>query len=362
MRARVAIACTFVALASVVACVDLFHSTSDVHGFCEGDDASDPRCSSDASADAEAGPADLCAPDAGVAQQRAIKACAWLAACEHPIGRDKTGECIVDAILAYDCDANPNRKPKGAAQTFWQCMQNANDCGAVAKCVFPPSGAPPCANGGFIGCSQSSYAVDTRVECNFADAAATGENCAAYGQTCDSLDPDAANDSARCVGAQRRACTGLGCAGGHLSVCDDAGVDIGYDCASFGAGACDPSGAAPACKPEGNGTCAATTDVACSSGNVRASGCVTGVPESVDCTSISGPGTCVPIEAGAPGTIPSDACRVADGGCADDTCSGAQLAACVRGRTVTIDCTSLGLKTCNPIDTKEGSIAACNPP
>jgi len=372
VRARVAFATVLgAALASAVACVDLFHSTSDVHGICEtdGGDASDPRCGPEAGP-VEAGPPDLCAPDAGVAQQRATAACAWLAACDHPIGENKTGACMVNAILAYDCEANPNRQPKGKAAAFWQCLQNATSsaaptCADVGKCVFPDGIPQGCKNGGFIGCSQSQYNLDTRQDCVApSDAGSEGENCAAYGQTCNSLDVDASNDSALCINpkGQGRACTGAGCSNGYLSFCNDAGVDIGYDCSAFGAGACTLTGAAPACKPDGTGACPATNDVTCTSGGVEAQGCMTGIPETVDCTAISGNGTCVPIEAGAPGTIPSDACRVLDGGCTDDTCNGALLAACVRGRTVNIDCTQLHLKTCNPITTEEGDVAACNPP
>jgi hypothetical protein len=366
VRTRVIVAgVVAAACASAVACVDLFHGTSGPQGICEKD-ASDPRCAPDAGDAGDAGPPDLCAPEAGVAQDLATQACAWLAACEHPIGQNKTGACMVNAILAYDCKANPNRKPKGKALAFWQCMENAKSCAAVGKCAFPDGVPQGCTSGGFIGCSQSQYNLDTRVDCVVAsDAGSEGENCAAYGQTCDSLDRDASNNSALCINpvGQGRSCAGPGCfQGRYLSVCNDAGVDIGYDCASFGAGTCAVSGASPACAPEATGTCTATNDVTCTSGNVTAQGCVTHVPETVDCTPISGPGTCVPIEAGAPGTVPSDACRVVDGGCTDDTCSGAQLSACVRGRTVTIDCTKLGLKTCNPIQTEEGLVAACNPP
>ncbi|HEY2368881.1 MAG TPA: hypothetical protein VGH87_20940 [Polyangiaceae bacterium] len=341
-----------------VACVDLFHSTGDVKSLCETD-ALDPKCT-----DAPP-PVEICAPDGGVAQQRAIHACAWLAACGHPIGRNKTGECMVDAILAYDCAANPNRQAKGEAKAFWNCMQNANSCAAVGYCIFPSAGGVACKNGTFVGCEQNGNVdIDTRLDCTQAGPGG-GENCAPHGQTCSSLDPDAANNSALCVGPQRRACTGsVGCVDGGLSLCDDAGVDLGYSCANVGAGTCNPSGATPACEPQTEGgTCSPTNDVTCTAGSVRAQGCVTLAPESVDCTPISGPGTCVPIEAGAPGTVPSDACRVADAGCTDDTCDNeaGALVACVRGRPVAIDCTKQGLKSCQPITTAEGLVPACNP-
>lgn len=358
-RKRIVIAGAMVAFfaGAVVACVDLFHSTSDVKSLCELD-ANDPKCT-----DAPL-PVDICAPDGGVAQQRATHACSWLAACGHPIGRNKTGECMVDAILAYDCAANPNRKAKGTAKDFWNCMQNANSCAAVGFCIFPDAGGIACKNGTFVGCEQTTVDPDTRLDCT-QQGPGGGENCAPHGQTCSSLDPDAANNSALCVGPQRRACAGsVGCVDGGLSLCDDAGVDLGYSCANVGAGKCNPSGATPACEPESEGgTCSPTNDIACVSGNQFAQGCVTLAPEKVDCTPISGPGTCVPIEAGAPGTIPSDACRaMIDGGCTDDSCDGGTLIACVRGRSVAIDCASQGLKGgCIPITTAEGAIPACNP-
>ena len=275
---------------------------------------------------------------------------------------------MVGAILAYDCEANPNRKPKGAAKAFWECMQNASTCDAVTKCTFP-AGATQCTNGGFLGCAVSAGSPDTRVDCPVPTGVggAAGENCEAYGQTCDALDPDASNRNALCVGAQRRACTGNGCvsvgdAGAtYLSLCDDAGVDHGYDCTSVGGGTCDLAG--PACRPEDGGSGAPhTNDVTCSSGNIRAQGSPAAFTESVDCTAISGSGTCVPIEGGAPGTVPSDACHTT--GCATDVCSGAKLAACVRGREVDIDCVALGLQSCNAnVQTEEqGPLAACSPP
>ncbi len=356
-RPAALLALASVAIASVIACVDLFHSTSDVQSLCEVD-ANDPRCDSGA----EAAPPELCAGDAGAAQARAIKACAWLSACGHPIGRNKTGECIVDAVMAYDCAANPNRKPLGKAKAFWQCMETVATCAAVLDCVFPDT-PPPCNNGTFVGCSQSTKNPDSRVDCVQKSNAANGENCEAFGQTCDAIDPDASNRNALCVGPQRRTCTSIGCVGTNLSVCDDASVDLGYDCAQFGAGSCFPSGASPACKPAGAGTCAATNDITCTAGSIVAQGCVTGVPETVDCTAISGKGTCVPIEGGAPGTVPSDACHVGTG-CTDDACDDAgALVACVRGRAVVVDCTALGLKSCNPITTAESQtpVPSCNP-
>jgi hypothetical protein len=362
MHARVAISCVLVAsvasVASAFACVDLFHSTSDVPSLCDLD-AQAPGCV-DAEASDSAPPPTLCAADAGVAATEAERACAWLAACEHPIGQNLTGACMANAILAYDCEANPNRKPKGKAETFWSCMQNATNCGSIAKCVFPDGVPAGCLSAGFLGCSQSAQNPASRIDCPITtDAGTPGENCAAVGQTCDSLDPDASNSKALCVGAQRRACTGNGCDGTFLSLCDDAGIDRGYDCTSVGAAACDLGGTA--CVPE-NGTTGVphSNDVTCSPGNVVATGSPAAIKETVDCTALSGAGSCVPIEGGAPGTIPADACHAS--ACVTDACSGSHLSACVRGRIVDVDCIELGLQACDMIATEEGNVPSCLPP
>ncbi len=349
------------ALVAAAACVDLFHST-DVKSLCDLD-AEAPGCPTDAG---DAAAPNLCAPDPTTAEAWAKQACAWLAACEDPIGQNVTGECIANAIMAFNCDANPNRRPLGKAQDFWLCLHNATTttdagCGPASKCVFP-NGVAPCSNGGFIGCSQTANTnLDTRAECS-APGPAHGENCAPFGQTCDSLDRDASNNNALCVGAQLRACTQTKCSGTSLSLCDDAGIDHGYDCASLGAGACVSTGVVPACKPGGDaGLCASSDAISCTAGGV-AQGCASGVKESVDCNAISGPSSCTPIVDGGAGVQPLAACA-ATTGCTADTCSGANLVACVRGRVVTIDCVGAGLKPCSStVATLEGNRSACTPP
>ena len=89
----------------------------------------------------------------------------------------------------------------------------------------------------------------------------------------------------------------------------------------------------------GLGTClnGSSPAITCSSANIVAQGCVTGTYEQVDCTAISGSGTCVATDAGVAGTMPSDACFVLDGGCAADMCGDAgDIVACVRGRPVDV--------------------------
>jgi hypothetical protein len=222
-------------IVSAIACVDLFHST-DAPTLCDLD-ASAPGCG-------DAAAPTLCAPDAGVAQSMALRACAWLSACEHPVGQNATGACMVDAILAFDCVANPNRQPKAKALAFWRCMQAVTTCRDVAACVMP-DGIAGCTSGGYIGCTQGPQNPDTRFDCvapTVTDAGtepAPGEDCAMHGQTCDSIDRDASNHGALCVGPYGHTCTtSAGCDMNSLSVCDDAGIDHGVDCTQFGGAMC----------------------------------------------------------------------------------------------------------------------------
>jgi len=345
-------------LLGAVACVDLFHGT-DVPTVCDTD-ASAPGCG-DAGPVAEGGTTELCSADAGIAQVRAAHACSWLAACESPIGHDTTGACMVDAILAYDCTANPNRKPKLAAKAFWACLDKATTCDAVRACSLP-SGRKTCNGAGFIGCYPYALNVNSRVQCLVNGAAPSGENCVIRGQTCDAVDPDAGNNGALCLGAKRRSCTTSGCSGSNLAACDDAGLDHGTDCALFGEGSCITTGAQPACKPEGASACAGTTAITCTGGGL-AQGCASGFLESIDCTAISGaaPGNCTSIADAPPGTPVSAACQRGSG-CSVDTCSAGSLVACVAGRAVTVDCAGQGLKPCNDVQTLEGTRAACTAP
>ncbi len=355
MRRSFVYAGAAVTLASLLACGDIFHST-DVPTLCDLDAAA-PGCAQDGGAPPVV---DLCAPDDPTAEARAAKACALLAACELPIGQNATGKCMVNAILAYNCRANPNRKPKLDAKVFWGCMQNANTCVDVDACVLP-GGVQSCTGAGFVGCTDFAKNAATRLDCEAKGSPTRGENCAAYGQTCDAIDPDASNRNALCVGVKRRGCTASQCSGSNLVACDDAGVDQGLDCSLFGAGQCVTAGAVPACKPEGSSACAGTADITCTAGG-EAQGCASGFAEQVDCNAISGAQACNPIPSAPPGTPVAAACARTSG-CSKDTCSGADLSACVAGRVVTVRCASYGLGPCSDtIVSVEGTGAACTRP
>ena len=194
---------------------------------------------------------------------------------------------MVDAILAYDCAANPNRKVKGAAKDFWNCMQNAQTCGRRESLRL--SGRPAASRATTVRSSaaRSGTGVDpnTRIDCT-QKGPGGGENCAPSGRRAARSNPDASNNSALCVGPQRRACSGsVGCVDGGLSICDDAASTSATRAPTSARARATRAARRLRARPRARPALArATNDVTCTSGNVPAKGCVTLSPESVDCT------------------------------------------------------------------------------
>lgn len=322
---------------ALVACTDLFHATDDIQNACAFDVRVDGCASvdaavADADADvADAAPATLCATSSAAAQVAAANACKWLGACEMPIGKNRYAACMVQALEAYDCSIRPNRAPKGLARDFWQCMASATSCAAVDRCASPRL-QEPCFDAGdaaYAACAQPQDNNDiVRNYCPPGTRLAFAEPCFASGQICVSN-----LSNAHCGGGPLGSCT-PGCTDAALHECDDAGGDIGVDCAAFGAQKCVTNGGASACLAEHGKSCAPTTAVSCSNG--FATGCPSGIEETVDCRALTGSTTCNPS---APG--PSwDVARVCfrPGTCNDDTCAGNQLTSCVDGATYTTKC------------------------
>ena len=295
MRARVVVSLAVASAmlgAGLVACVDLFHSTGDVLTACERD-AQTPGCVSEASVEAgvDAG-TDFCAWPEDVARQNAVHACAWLGACESPLGRNAFGSCMFQALLAYDCAANPNHPVKSATHALWDCLWAAQSCDAVNKCVFP-QGPQVCAGGPFVTCATQDGGMpngDVRVECSANGAAPSGENCALWGQVCGGdISVGVCGGSS---GPAAITCTAQECEQTVVHVCDDAGRDIGIDCMNNGAQRCDGfptrAGAAwVACIPESDaGSCAPDASAQCTGG--IATSCPAGVPESINCQTLLG--------------------------------------------------------------------------
>jgi hypothetical protein len=378
MRAGVAVAFAVSSLAlgaGLVACFDLFHSTAGILDACQID-AQAPGCTREASvplpeASVEAGPTDFCAWSSAQARFEAQHACAWVGACESPMGDNAFGACMFQALLAYDCTANPNHRVHGKAHDRWDCLWRANSCADVHACVF--SGVSVQCNGtsgtGCLNPGTAGGGSDVRIEC-VDGGAPHGENCAMWAQTC-------ATDGTQ--GACAGSSGGLSCMQGQdtctnrqLHSCP-AGRDIGIDCSDNGAGQCNgfPPGASQwvACIPEGDsGTCVPST---VPTGGV-ALPCPTGIREEIDCQTLlqadSGSGSCNPQDA-APAFDWTSACVASPpvppcDGDAGDFCEGdAGLVSCARGVPFNVDCSLQGLGACQIVTTDVGTAqhAACTP-
>jgi hypothetical protein len=296
-----------IAGAWLVACFDLFHPTGDILTACEID-AQAPGCSGPAADGGGKPPTDFCAWSHTEARVHARHACAWLGACQPPAADGAFGACMVQALLAYDCAANPNHQAKGKAHDLWDCLSAAATCGDVAACTGAAAtddGGPPCLRSG-------------------------------------------------CYDSRLRWCM--------------QGEDIGLDCAGNGAQRCDgfpdPSMAAwVACIPESDaGVCTLSYDALCVGGSARS--CATGIAETIDCQSLlEVPGACVP------GPIAHDfdwtsPCQVVPPQCTTDTCVDGGVSSCARGAPFAVDCATEGLGACRLITTDPGTMqpAACAPP
>jgi hypothetical protein len=344
--------------ATVVACFDLFHSTGDVLTSCEID-SSAAGCRPDSGID-------LCAPTAVDARQRAEHSCAWLGACETPLGYNAFGSCMVEALMAFDCAANPTHRFKRKAAGLWACLSVATTCADVHACIFPQGKAVCEGPGDYTACGNATSPTtndDVRIEC-VDGGVAHGENCALWGQTCAPL-----ASGAFCSGFDAGGCAsrGSGCYGATSIYCGPDAGDLGIDCTSFGSGRCsgfptDDSHAqwiacvaeadvASPCVPDATATCVDGVAVSCPSG----------VLESLDCSALLGsPGACAAGRLVPPFDWTS-ACSLASPLCTSDSCDGGTLNGCERGAVFSIDCTKQGLGACAMLATDNGSRqrAAC---
>jgi len=358
MRTTAAVALAIVSTclgAGLVACFDLFHSTDDLLTACQLD-AKTPGCV-DAAPD---GDLDFCTWTRQEARQNAEHTCAWLGACEIPIGRNAFGPCMFQALLAYDCAANPSHPVEGQTRDLWKCLARAQTCAAVHACVFP-GGPQNCQTAeDYLTCATAPGNESVRVECTEADASAHGENCALWGQTC---------TNGGCAGSGPAGACSPGCDGTQLHYCDDAG-DLGIDCADNGAGQCQPldlpDAVAPAaCIPQGDaGTCAPDASAQCTGG--VATSCPTGVPETIDCEALlQAASACAPGPLSPPFDWTGPCVVPEDSGACVDTCNGNVVTGCARNAPVTVDCTSapIGLGACEMYATDASpSRARCTPP
>ncbi len=361
-----------VACVALVACVDLFHST-DFTTLCESAAAQgNPACgsntntTSDAAAPSEAADAgrtrpDFCLWTAEQARTEASRACAWLGACEGPLGESAFGPCVVRAQLAFNCNAAPSLRPTGAANALWGCLATVATCGEVDRCVFP-GGVQPCiaVAGTSSACGDVGGNVAVRLECSGPAGRAAGvEPCILSGKTCSAENAS----TATCSGAKGFICGASECSGTSAVDCTAAGIrtfDRGIDCANFGGGVClradggsvcAPSPTAPTCATESGPTCDDAGATTCSNSRESRVNCnAIGLP--CDVTKPIAPydlsAACVNRTAGA--------CNVADA-CLSET----QLKSCGRGGTFTVDCIALGLGKCKLGSSGRASCTAPNP-
>lgn len=355
---------------TLVACFDLFHATDELRTACE--------------IDAAAGGC-LCAASHADARRLAEHACGWLGACETPMGDNAVGTCMLAALLAFDCEANPDHQVKGEQAVTWSCLAAATTCAEVDACLFP-AGPPSCATpGDYTACAPSSRSGagngDVRVECIDGGAArghggaslppphAHGEYCALWGKTCSQTnDP---TTTGVCASTAVQDCTQSECVGGSRVVWCANGTNLGIDCAGWGAQTCGgfpSSGNAEwiACRPAGDsvGACAPTLEAGCSQG--VASSCPTGVPEHLDCATLLGAAGGPSCHSGLldPPFAWTSPCRIDPPACAGDACDGGVAIGCALGAAFSVDCASAGLGACAMRSTDLGANqrAACTPP
>jgi hypothetical protein len=342
--------------AALLACVDLFHGTdfdtlcsvSPDAAECLPDAALDvpDAVAADVGADSARPHPDFCSWSSNEARTQALRACAWLGACEGPLGESTFGPCVVHAQLAFNCTATPTLRPRGAVDAFWACLATASSCTEVDACVFP-GGVVPCneiSAGSSSACGENTNEA-VRVECSGPAGRAVGvEPCVMTGRTC-----SAENSSiATCSGMKGFACTTTECSGGSAVDCTIAGqvtFDRGVDCAGHGGGACVSTVDTPACAPgEGAGTCTTTATPVCE--DAVATSCVAGKETRVNCAAVKLP---CDVTQPVPAYDLSAACVDRGAGACNvpDTCaSGSVLQSCGRGATFTVDCATLGLGKC----------------
>jgi hypothetical protein len=337
------------------ACVDLFHGTdfetlcaaSPEDPACGRDSGVEPEAASEAAVDAARPHPDFCAWSAAEARTQALRACAWLGACEGPLGESAFGPCVVHAQLAFDCVANPSLRPRGAVDAFWACLATVATCGDVDRCVFP-AGVQDCvavAAGSSSACGTTTNA-GVRLECAGPAGRARGiEPCVMLGKTCSPED----TSTASCTGVRAFACAQNLCSGTSAVDCTPAGSrmrDRGIDCAGYGAGSCIEGGGGPLCAPNAApdaGACTGDALPTCA-GDV-ATACMAGSDVRVDCKRMG-------LQCSVAGMPPSfdlaAACAIKTSPpcTGPDICNGDTLQSCGRGALYELNCGSVGLGKC----------------
>ena len=365
-RASLWLACTFGVVTSMSACMDLFHDTefASVRAAAEAG----PASSEDATLPGVRS-TDFCSWTPVEARTHATHACAWLGACAGPLGESTFGPCMMHALWSFDCELNPDLRPRGTAAALWGCLADVRSCAEVDACLF--SGArptcAPVASGSFTTCAATGggaggdAGAGVLVACSRPEEGPpTGmEPCGLVGKTCTAID----EGTGRCTGGAGKGCAlGASCDGALAVDCQLVGsspIDFGLDCGAFGAGRCVAGDGGVACAPgETARPCATATPAPSCQGDL-ARVCVEGREIRVDCAKLglSCDVATVPVSPLDPLRACVDRTSVR---CASvDECVAGTLRSCAQGARFDVDCQREGLGPCEV--TSDGRIARCAP-
>jgi hypothetical protein len=340
-----------VAVVLVSACVDLFHSTS-FETLCEVD-AKAPGCGmaeaskNDVADAADAGSTDFCLWSTKEAKGYATHACAMIGACTAPFDHNAFGQCMIDAILAYDCTTNPNKTiAAGPLHEYWDALWRAKSCKDIPS--LNPNG-DTCGDG--FGCLPDGSSPYTVLEC--VSNKTEPETCLVVGKVC-------GGDQFCVTPNAKKSCDPPSCEKTVLHACESRGKDEGYDCKYFGLGACVAGGGTGGCSPNemfGASPCSTSRSVTCDGGT--ATGCGTGVTENVNCDNLTGAGTCV---GGTPSWDVASACQGSETTCTPGcSADGDTLTGCAQGAKFTATCKTEGLGPCHSVKLPTSTGYACEP-
>jgi hypothetical protein len=272
---------------------------SDARARSDARDASDDRGvrdakpAGDATTPVDAG-TNFCAWSAETAQASAEHACLWLGACAGTASLNAYGTCYPNALMAYDCTLNPNQQVRGELHAFWDALWQARSCDDVLHAIFPggppscPSGATVCGDALTGADASSSVAVAcggggfaSAVNCQMAGHTCASGACTNGGPSCDA----AVTPTPSCSGSVFHKCQAIENnpeAGTTYVV-----VDVGKDCAYFGAGSCvvDTAAGIGGCEPNDASTsCTLGLYATCAPGDPTwVAGCATGHLETLRC-------------------------------------------------------------------------------
>jgi hypothetical protein len=327
-------------------------------GFVAPGDAGDASDTSDTNRPdtAPPPPTDFCQWSSSTARDKANRACAWLGACATGFGANDFGQCVDDAVRAYNCNVDPSRKVAGDAHKYWDCLWKVKTCADVLACMGPAATCTP--QGLEYGACSGSLGLD----CPAAGGKAVGlQPCIGEGKVCNLATNKLAcgGTSAACSGGAA-ACTGTGTAITDCSA--GAGVDQGIDCKLYGS-ICQPYASGAACQVlNDGGACTPTGTVTCGA-NAVVQGCPSGSLETVQCNELlEGTAGCDFTQPG-PLWDMTRGCVANGAACAPGCSADGGLIACQRQKhRIEIACGAYGLGPCQTGQSLSATTYQCKAP